>query len=70
MLSPNGKEKESSTPDEEWSGLQQVVYNTAKTYLGKPDRKHQHWFDPNDQELLTLMSKRPSAPESVTDQEH
>ena len=51
-------EKENSTPDE-------VVYNTAKTYIGKPDRKHQDWFDPNDQELQTLMSKRPSPPESV-----
>ena len=25
------EEKESSTPDEEWAALQQVVYNTAKT---------------------------------------
>ena len=38
--------------------LQQVEYNTAKTYLGTPDRKHQDWFDANDQELQTLMSKR------------
>ena len=57
-------EKENSTPDEEWAALQQVVYNTAKTYLGKPDRKHQDWFDPNDQELQTLMSR------SVANQEH
>ena len=52
------EEKESSTPNEEWAALQHVVYNTAKTYLGKPDRKHQDWFDPNDQELQTLMSRR------------
>ena len=37
-------EKESSTPDEEWAALQLVVYNTAKTYPGKPSRKHQDWF--------------------------
>ena len=43
------EEKESSTPDEEWTALQQVVYNTVKTYLGKPERKHQDWFDPKDQ---------------------
>ncbi|KAK2178133.1 hypothetical protein NP493_560g00012 [Ridgeia piscesae] len=47
-----------STPDQEWAALQQVVYNTTKTYLGKPNRKHQDWFDPNDQELQTLMSRR------------
>ena len=42
-----------------------VVYNTAKTYIGKPDRKHQDWFDPNDQELQTLMSTRDQAHQSV-----
>ena len=54
-------EKDISKPDEEWAALQQVVYNTAKTYLGKPDRKHQDWFEPNDQELQTLMSRRDQA---------
>ena len=49
--------KENATPDEEWAALQQVVYNIAKTYLGKPDRKHQDRFDPNDQELQTLEQK-------------
>ena len=52
------KEKENSTPDEEWAALQQVVYNTANTYFGKPERKHQDLFDSNDQELHTLMSRR------------
>ena len=54
-----------STPDEEWEALQQVVYNTAKTYLGKPDRTHQDWFDPNEQELQTLMSRRDQAHQRV-----
>ena len=52
------EEKENSTPDEKLAALQQVVYNTIKTYLGKPDRKHQDWFDPNDHELQTLMCRR------------
>ena len=59
------EEKENSTPDEEWAALQQVVYTTAKTYLGKPDRKHQDWFDPNDQELQNLMSRRDQAHQTV-----
>ena len=59
------EEKENSTPDEKWAALQQVVYNTAKTYLSKPDRKHQDWFDPNDQELQTLMSRRDQAHQRV-----
>ena len=53
------------TPDEEWAALQQVVYNTTKTYIGKPDRKHQDRFDPNDQELQTLMSRRDKARQRV-----
>ena len=56
------EEKENSTPDEEWEALQQVVYNTAKTYIGKPDRKYQ---DHNDQELHTLMSRRDQAHQRV-----
>ena len=59
------EEKESSTPDEEWAALQQVVYNTAKTFLGKPDRKHQDWFNPNDQELQNLMSRRDQSHQRV-----
>ncbi|KAK2172277.1 hypothetical protein NP493_975g04040 [Ridgeia piscesae] len=59
------EEKESSTSDEELAILQQVVYNTAKTYLCKPDRKHQDWFDPNDQKIQTLMSRRDQAHQRV-----
>ena len=59
------EEKDNSTPDEEWAALQQIVYNTAKTYLGKPNRKHQDWFDPNDQELQILMNRRDQAHQRV-----
>ena len=59
------EEKENSTPDEEWAALQQVVYSTAKTYLDKPDRKNQDWFDPNDKELQIIMSRRDQAHQRV-----
>ena len=52
-------DKETSTPDKEWAALQQVVYNTAKTYIGKPNRKHQDWFDPNDQEPESVALNPP-----------
>ena len=59
------EEKENSTPDEEWAALQRVVYNTANMYLGKPGRKHQDWFDPNNQKLDSLMSRRNQAHQRV-----
>ena len=59
------EEKESSTPDKEWAALQQVVYKTAKTYIGKPDRIHQDLFAPNDQELHTVMSRKDQAHQRV-----
>ena len=31
-----------------WNSFQQVVYDTAKASLGKHEKKHQDWFDPND----------------------
>ena len=54
------------TPKESWETLQQVVYSTAKTCLGKPDRKHQDWFDPSDQKLRNLLEKKDKAHQKVT----
>ena len=48
-----------------WNNFQQVVYDTAKASLGKHERKHQDWFDPNDQILRDLMAKRDQAHQRV-----
>ena len=34
------------------------MYDKAKAFLGKHEKKHQDWFDPNDQILRDLMAKR------------
>ena len=46
-----------------WTSFQQVVYDTAKASLGKHEKKHQDWFDPNDQILreLQIRSTRSAA---------
>ena len=41
-----------------WTTFQQVVYDTAKASLGKHEKKHQYWVDPNDQIIRDLMAKR------------
>ena len=48
-----------------WTSFQQVVYDTAKASLGKHEKKHQDWFDPNDQILQDLMAKRDQAHQRV-----
>ena len=48
-----------------WTSFQQVVYDTAKASLGKHEKKHQDWFDPNDQILRDLMAKRDQAHQRV-----
>ena len=50
------EDKYISTPADKWAALQQVEYTTAMTYIGKPDRKHQDWFDPDHQELQTVTT--------------
>ncbi|KAK3514603.1 hypothetical protein QTP70_021515 [Hemibagrus guttatus] len=57
--------EEGSSVDQEWTALQQVVFNTTKTSLGKPNRRHQDWFDPDDQKLLQLLNNRDQAHQKV-----
>lgn len=54
----NWRVQEGKTVDQTWASLSEVVYETASNTLGKPERKHQDWFDPADPELLLLMKKR------------
>ena len=44
-------------PEESWSALRNTVYNTASDILGHPKRKHQDWFDENDEEILLLLKE-------------
>ena len=63
------EEKEILTSDEESAALQQVVYNTAKTYLGNPDRTWSGLVRPKRPGATdSYEQKRPSPPESVTNQ--
>ena len=39
-------------PEESWSALRGTVYNTASDILDHAKRKHQDWFDENDEKKL------------------
>ncbi|KAK2148890.1 hypothetical protein NP493_3116g00002 [Ridgeia piscesae] len=45
--------------------MQQVVHNTANTYVGQTDITNQDWYDPNVEELKTLMNRRDQAHQKV-----
>lgn len=61
----NWRVEEGMTVDQTWASLSQVVHETASNTLGKPERKHQDWFDPEDSELQLLMQKRNEAHQRV-----
>ena len=44
-------------PEESWSALRDTVYNTASDILGHAKRKHQDWFDENDEVILLLLKE-------------
>ena len=41
--------------------LSEIVYNTAKSVLGRPRKKHQDWFDENNQGILGLLAEEKAA---------
>ena len=54
-------QSDGSDPEAEWSAFKDTVYTTAKEVLGHPHRKHQDWFDENDQEILDLLARKRAA---------
>ena len=47
----------SEDPEENWTVFQKVVHSSAATTIGHPSRKHQDWFDENDEEIKLLLKK-------------
>ena len=47
----------SEDPEENWTVFQKVAHSSAATTIGHPSRKHQDWFDENDEEIKLLLEK-------------
>ena len=47
----------SSDIESSWKALREVTHSTSLEVLGLPIRKHQDWFDDNNQEVQSLIQK-------------
>ena len=48
----------SEDPEENWTVFQKVVHSSVATTIGHPARKHQDWFDENDEEIKLLLEEK------------
>ena len=48
----------SEDSEENWTVFQKVVHSSAATTIGHPSRKHQDWFDENDEEIMLLLEEK------------
>ena len=48
----------SENPQENWTFFHKTVHSSAATTLGHPSRKHQDWFDENDDEIQRLFEEK------------
>ena len=52
---------DTDTVEHAWTVFRDAVFSAAETALGFCKRKHQDWFDQNDQDILTLIEANRSA---------
>ena len=51
-------ELRSDDPEENWSVFRDTVHSSAMDSLGPVSRKHQDWFDENDEEIQGLFEEK------------
>ena len=49
---------EKFNPEENWTVFHKTAHSSAATTLGHPSRKHQDWFDENDDEIQKLLEEK------------
>ena len=52
---------DTDTAEHAWTVFRDAVFSAPETALGFCKRKHQDWFDQNDQDILTLIEAKRSA---------
>ena len=54
----NAMNLSSEDPEENWTVFHKTVLSSAASTLGHPSRKHQDWFDENDDEIQRLLEEK------------
>ena len=48
----------SDDPEENWTVFRDTIHSSAMDSLGLVSRKHQDWFDENDEEIQGLLDEK------------
>ena len=48
----------SENPEENWAVFHKTVHSSAATILAHPSRKHQDWFEENDDKIQRLLEEK------------
>ena len=51
-------ELRSDDPEENWTVFRDTIHSSAMDSLGTVSRKHQDWFDKNDEEIQGLLKEK------------
>ena len=51
-------ELRSDDPEENWTVFRDTAHSSAMDFLGPVSRKHQDWFDDNDEEIQGLLEEK------------
>ena len=54
----------SDDPEENWTVFRDTVHSSAMDSLGPVSRKHQDWFDENDEEIQGLLEEKHEKPKT------
>ena len=57
-LQNEGSVDEEPDVEYEWSNLRSALLTAANNHLGKPRRKHEDWFDENDDNIHALLEQK------------
>ena len=57
----------SNNIEQDWEQLKELTYSTALSVLGPTQRKHQDWFDQNDEEIGKLLATKHACHKALLD---